>query len=351
MRSLTVFSSEGLCNRLRVLTSGLALAEATGRTFHMLWPKSATCYAEFQELFENEWSIGVGRMSDLVRLGDLHYDDGDRKPNLADSGIEHLRVSAYTWLLHPSDQVCARLIGQEIEPVNRADPTDSRRIALIDRTKEYVRQLQPAQPVQRAIDDFRAANFRTRMIGVHLRRGDFINARPDFAGNTAEAMAEVDRILALEPDAGILLCSDDGAADVYSRQMLPLEGVHEKFRRRYGARVVWIEHDLASVRLRRDGVQALIDLWLLRSTDYFIGTPWSSFSQMARVARDVPSVVVPGYIEKMRTIVYVLRVIRAVPLVQRYGRRRFGHDVPLFMALRQLKKDMRRALTGRQAVL
>jgi len=347
MRSLTAFCSEGLSNRLRVLTSGLALAEATGRTFRMFWPKSATCNALFQDLFENDWPVEVGRWKDFVQLGEVQSYLDEQIPDLFDSSAEHLRVSAFTWLMPPSDQSCPRMIGAEIEPANREDPVEPRRIALIDRTKDFVRQLQPAPHVQRAIDEFRAAKFRPRMIGVHLRRGDFVKLRPDLAGNTAEAMVEIDRILALEPDAGILLCSDDGVGDVYSQDAIPREGVHEKFRRRYGERVVWTEPSRRTARRMRDGVHALIDVWLLRSTDYFIGTPWSSYSQLARVGRDVPSVVVAGYVDKLRPVVRFLHATRMTPLLLRYGRRRFGRDVPLLFVLRRMREDMRRVMAVR----
>ena len=54
---LTVCCAGGLANRLKVLTSGLALAEATGRAFRMLWPLSANCAAPFGTLFTGEWSV------------------------------------------------------------------------------------------------------------------------------------------------------------------------------------------------------------------------------------------------------------------------------------------------------
>ena len=38
---------------------------------------------------------------------------------------------------------------------------------------------------------------------------------------------------------------------------------------------------------------ALIDLWLLRSTDFFVGTVGSSFSEMAMFGRAVPAIIPP----------------------------------------------------------
>ena len=56
-RTLTVDCRAGLCNRLMVLFSGMALAEATGRDFCMLWKRTASCGATFEELFRNSWNV------------------------------------------------------------------------------------------------------------------------------------------------------------------------------------------------------------------------------------------------------------------------------------------------------
>lgn len=56
------------------------------------------------------------------------------------------------------------------------------------------------------------------------------------SSNTPDALAAVDTFLDAAPDAGIVLCSDDGAPN--GAAAAAFEGVHEKFQRRYGARVV-----------------------------------------------------------------------------------------------------------------
>ena len=52
-RTLTVGAGAGLTARLRILISGMALAEATQRQFRMLWPLTSHCAAPFNSLFVN----------------------------------------------------------------------------------------------------------------------------------------------------------------------------------------------------------------------------------------------------------------------------------------------------------
>jgi hypothetical protein len=47
------------------------------------------------------------------------------------------------------------------------------------------------------------------MIGVHLRRGDYVGLRPDKTHNTDKAIEATDAFLRQHPTAGILLCTDE----------------------------------------------------------------------------------------------------------------------------------------------
>jgi hypothetical protein len=102
------------------------------------------------------------------------------------------------------------------------------------------------------------------------------------------AFRAIDRFLEYDPLAGILLCTDDGAVDPKIGKPTTAEGVHARFVERYGKRVVW-SSPRSLDRQTLEAVQdALVDLWLLRSTNYFVGTYRSSFSEMAVVGRSIP---------------------------------------------------------------
>ena len=163
------------------------------------------------------------------------------------------------------------------------------------------------------------------MIGVHLRRGDFTIDYAPWADNLANSFRAVDRLIARWPDAGILLCSDDGAADPIGRRVT-LVGVHEAYFQHYGSRVVWrkprsLDRELAGMQ------DALVDLLLLRHTDAFVGTSSSSFSDIAAYGRHVSTLWAEPDDWRYRLAGFILTRSGIARLIQEAGCRRFGREV------------------------
>ncbi len=271
--TLTVFCGGGLCNRLMVLASGVIVAEASGRAFTMLWPRTPACAAGFHQLFESGWPVtdvaGLERSLWSLNIRDRHLP----LPDLFNDPRPEIVLGHSYWLLRP-------WMYPEHAPLHA-------------RCAGILTRLEPLPELADRVREFRARHFRATMIGLHLRRGDYHNRRPELCGNTTAAMAAVDRFLADMPDAGILLATDDGAGDPRAGPT-PYEGVRETLGKRYGARVVQTEPRTLD-RRTPDAIQdALVDLWLLRSTHAFVGTPVSTFSELAVFGREVPRVLVPG---------------------------------------------------------
>lgn len=266
-RTLTVWCPSGLANRLRVLVSGMAAAEVSHRTFRMIWPRTATCGATFGELLSNDWPvIDVDGVDPEWRARWVRSQFVRHRPDPVSDPRPDLMVGSSGWLLPREDR--ARCI-------------------------ELIRELEPIPALRDRMVAFQGRHFRPIMIGVHLRRGDFVHYRPDQAGNTFAAQTAVDRFLAEAPDAGILLCTDDAEINQRGRS-IPREGVRELFRARYGARVV--PSPTAHLDRRTvDGPQdALVDLLLLRATEFVVGTAGSSFSDLAVFGRPVRHTMVGG---------------------------------------------------------
>jgi len=269
-RTLKVWSTAGLANRLKALVSGRTLAEVAGRAFRFLWTPSAGCGAPFGALFTNRWAV-----DDLAEL---------------DPALEAQHVTG--WAL----QIAAQLLddprpdivlgtGDWLVPTGRTWP------ALRDRCADLLNELTLQPPLVSRVLAFQARHFRPTMIGVHLRRGDFHHRRPDIIGNAEAAAAAVDRFLHRHPDAGIVLCTDDGASDGATSRR---EGLRERFIARYGDRVA---HPMPRSLDRRsvEGIEdALVELHLLRLTHMVVGTTGSSFSGLAAFGRNVPCVLVGG---------------------------------------------------------
>lgn len=267
VRTLMAGCGAGLSNRLRVLVSGLALAEEAGRRFRMLWPRTDNCAARFDQLFVNRWPVEESDLAEVRKLGD--YSNVPLPlPDLLSDPTPHLTINWYSWMVIPQHYP-----GHE---------------ALMKRCEELFLSLELQPEIAARVAAFQQRFFRPRMIGVHLRRGDFRFHRPAASGNTRSAMEAVDALLAGWPEAGILLCTDDGAGFKKDGRPIGAEGVAEKFKQRYGERVVQTTSRSLD---RNDPVaieDAVLDLWLLRRTDAVVGTEASSFSQLAVFARQVP---------------------------------------------------------------
>jgi hypothetical protein len=269
--TLTVFCGAGLCNRLMVLASGVIVGETSGRTFTMLWPRTPACGAGFHELFAGSWPV-----TDVARLEPSLWRLNIRGrhlpvPDLLNDPRPEIVLGHSYWLLRP-----------------RAHPDHA---PLHARCAGILARLEPLPEIAERVQKFRARHFGATMIGVHLRRGDYHTRHPEMCGNTTAAMAAVDRFLADMPDAGILLATDDGAGDPRAGPT-PYEGVRETFGKRYGARIVQTRPRTLD-RRTPDAIQdALVDLLLLRSTHAFVGTPVSTFSELAVFGREVPRVLV-----------------------------------------------------------
>lgn len=300
--TLTVNCYAGLCNRLQVLLSGAALAEATGRAFQMIWPATDACSAPFDRLFTSPWPVFASVPAGTAPL--LVYSDLCRP----------LPPDLLTW---PPGDLGLIAGGSLFSPAAHAAHRThvSRAATLID-------QLRPVPALDARIETFARAHFRPWMIGAHLRRGDFVRRQPDLVANTDLAFAAIDRLLEREPAAGIFLSTDDGGPDQVTSRLVR-EGLRERFRERYGARVVWATPRSLDRREPAAIEDAVVDLWLLRRTHALVGSTGSSFSGMAVLGREVDAVMCgapkPGYarIERWARLTGVDALLRAIPLRSR----------------------------------
>jgi hypothetical protein len=259
----------GLGDRLAVLLSSAALAEATGRRLAVWWPRTVHCATAFAELFQSPWPVAEVAEAEVRALPLFDMGERRRRFDLLAAIETDVAVRADGWLIEP-----------ERYPAHAP---------LMARCGQLLDELRPRPEILRRAEAFRATAFRSRMIGVHLRRADYQVFDARAAGSTSMALAAVDRYLATWPDAGILLCTDDGGIDTFTGEAASTQGVEAAFLARYGERVVSTRPRSLDRREPEAIQDALLDLLLLRVTDCIIGTQGSSFSVMAAFGRPVPA--------------------------------------------------------------
>lgn len=304
---LLVVCRGGLCNRMRTLVSGVAIAEASGRRFEAWWPLTADCEAPFEALFEAPWAITtVSEAAAREAVGGPHSDAPP--PDLLRVAVPDVIVEYFGWLDQPE--------------------RFSHHRALRRRAGELFPQLRPRPTIAARAARLRAERFRGHMLGVHLRRGDYRQHRPEWATNTASALAIADDYLGLHPAAGLYLTSDDGSTFASEG---PAEGVAARFAARYGERLV--VNTPASLSRGAQGIEdALVDLLLLRATDALIGTAGSSFSELGVFAREVPWVRCEKSLAELARVERWARATGARRVLMAVAARHFGHAVPFAMA-------------------
>ena len=196
--------------------------------------------------------------------------------------------------------------------------------ALWPRVVERFAELRPTPQILARVDAI-AERFRPRMVGVHLRRGDFVHARPDVVSNADAALTLIDAHLDRMSDAGVFLATDDGAK-AGGLTGDHTEGVRERLRRRYGARLVTTTPRSLDRDVPEAIEDALVDLWLLRRADAIVGTRGSSFSELGAFGRDVPYDKAEGVHPFLSRLEAFARRTGAYPLIMMTARRRLGRE-------------------------
>lgn len=327
-RTLLAICANGLGNRLRVLVTGLTLAADSDRCFVMLWPRTPACGATFGELFQNPHPV-IEVPAQFAEMACFQFQGsfGGRLMDVARGAQSHVLVKADYWLLPP-----------------RLKTT---RVASEERLVKLINELSPIPSVAASIGAFRSAHFRPQMIGVHLRRGDFIPYQPQSSQNLDSALLAVDHFLGDAPDAGILLCTDDGAVAPKTGQTTQAEGVRAAFQQRYGQRVLTFTSRSLDRRQPEAIQDALAELWLLRATDYFVGTLGSTFSGMAVFGRAIPRIVCPVATPEEDLLGEKIQAWGLGGIVRLAARMRLGQDLPFPLAWRwfiHLRKSPARRL-------
>jgi len=261
-RSLVVFPCCGLCNRIQVVACAMLLAEDTGRDLYVNWLPRHDCGAAYEDLF-----LPPVRTLDDLPANTVSYSSVQRHPAVAPEKYASLlgaRANERFGSIRTDPAAtlavfsCHQFLGYFHDP--RFGPA----------VRSLCANIRP--DILQAVADFRSEWFGPRTVGVHIRRGDWRSQRGlDFY---FDAMRKAG-------DATFFVCTDEPQVFAAVKERFPKAIRHPT--------ALFERGDAGAVR------EALVEVLLLASTSFLIGTPGSSFSAMAQTIGDIPGNFDYGY--------------------------------------------------------
>ncbi len=261
-------AQHGLCNRLRAMASGAAIAEATGRELVVIWRPDHHCYCQVGDVLDYPGMVIEDDTADLCRrFAQRVYNYMEIEPGAAFEEVvlpetEDIQGDIYI-------RSAYSLISPHVD------------FAVEQR---FLRALVPSTPVRDLVASVRHPN----AVALHIRMAtgpgyDHISYEsPENwpAERHAEMLFWREKSQPAAFQARLDRLTEEGRAEtLFLAADLP--ETYARFAARYGDRLVYLPRDVYD-RSARQLQFALADLILLTQADLLLASTWSSFSDMAQ---------------------------------------------------------------------
>jgi len=231
MKAIIAFTRGGVADRVALALYGWRLAQATNRQFKYVWVAQPGCNCSFEALF-------VTRAFQVLPNLDFGTAPTVRRSGFARNRDKILSMDAPVVHLNG-------YYGHNFD--------------------DFEGVFTPSVGVAEAVARYRSERFSADVIGVHIRRTDKVRLGPP---SDEHFFLATDSILGMRPAARIFLASDDPA-------------VESTFRQRYGGRLLSYPVRTLSRHSSKGIIDAVIVLFLLRSTRTVVAGLYSGYSLLA----------------------------------------------------------------------
>lgn len=254
----------GLGNRMREIASGLALSKAANKRLKVYWLNNKNLNCPYERLFEP---------IDGVRIASI--ETNRRRALLSPRSLlyrvrKKLRLRPFDLFLGNVE-----IHRYKDEGVDLASVVSGARRCGIETFMRFYGSppsfdaLRPKRDIQEEVESTIGTLDTTKLIGVHIRRGDneaAVQVSP-LEAFIVRMQEEIER----DPEASFFLATDDPATEQTVKESLP-------------GRV--LARPKVFARDRAEGVRdALVDLLVLARCRLILGSYWSSFSDAASELR------------------------------------------------------------------
>lgn len=251
-----ILPTGGLCNRLRAIATGMAVAQRYGCRATIYWNNCLGLKADYRQLFKPIPIQGVR----LVENKQWLYNVNGNKDYLMRWPL--LKVLFEQTIFNFS-------IYRDGEVYDKLKKSYARSLLLIScypMCKEYTIQgiFIPQDDIQERIDEV-TRQFAEHTIGIHIRRTDnIVSSQSSPLENFIHLMSQE---IELDAETKFYVASDD-------------DGVKNELKAKYPGKVITLMED--TDRNSLEGMKfAVVDLFCLSKTHKIIGSVGSSYSQVA----------------------------------------------------------------------
>jgi len=276
MNRIINYTTGGLGNRLRPLSSAYAISKTTGRELVQYWDSEVTngSLAKFEELFEN--NIKSISAEELVALNSYRI--------YSDYGIIQRLESKYklSTLKSMVDKNPSSLAPRNFSPDDSEENLIIYCNNFISNTnrefcEEFLQNLSPIKEIQEKIDsECEQLGLNKNIIGIHARGTDF-NVDVSFYINQINALLETNSELKF------FLSTDDAGYEKTICEMFDGKILNRKKRlhlEKVNSDAGWDYNFLITKEKSQDSV---VDLFLLSKTNIQIYHPNSTFCEVAKI--------------------------------------------------------------------
>ena len=250
MPKLILSTWGGIGDKICTMLTGYRIAQSADREFMYRWRASDSCPILFEEAFSSSINV-VSDISDIPYKREI--------PVELRRGIKGGATKFVDYLKRDNDDIFL--------------------IMCLPHNYSNFHLIHPNERIKRSVENFKAVFFDSKVLGVHIRRTDKI---VDFAGipSIKTYTNAVDDFISVNSDHKILLATDDGGISPEGN-VFRNEGIVDIFKRRYGNKLITYPVSSLDRRSKNGTLDAVATLFLLRETDFFIGSGYSGYSKMA----------------------------------------------------------------------
>ena len=279
----------GLCNRINNLINGIYLSHFLNRKLYVWWELDNACQCPVEKLFSNYFDQNYTPIlnEEFVYYSPFNTDTTKHeiKNNYGESKFRiTFNYDDYRKMYNRTNNevhIISPQIISELKSIQSPTIIFSSSVIFTEIIPEIdviniLKDLRPILELQQQIDDqVRSHNINSSVIGVHLRKTDYNLLSDDYVMDTMNTF--------LKKDAKkmFLICSDSHSTE-------------QKFKNLYPENVIIIQgksyiekvkksksySEFSNLRRTEKSVQdALVDMYLLAHTSFYIYSPISTFAQ------------------------------------------------------------------------